>query len=314
MPDIKDLLIPAVAVVGLVGVVAGFLLTRGPKILLDKKRKRVQVLDVLQLTHDTKRIRLSTGGKNSRLGLPCGKHIQLFCPNPSTCISSGKWNGKDDMDRGIPEIKRSYTPTEDGLGYTDLVVKVYRPGKVQMPDGKEVTWEDGGKMSLFLDGLKAGDHLDINGPIGLVEYFGKGSFKVPGGTKEVQHCGMMAGGTGITPMLQIVAAALADASDTTKFSLIYANKTEDDILCKDLLDQHVQASNGRFKVHYTLDFPPNGWQGKTGFITADMIKECLPPPSQKPLMLMCGPPPMVEFACKKNLEALEYPKGTYHSF
>ena len=31
---------------------------------------------------------------------------------------------KDDMDRGIPEIKRSYTPTEDGLGYTDLVVKV----------------------------------------------------------------------------------------------------------------------------------------------------------------------------------------------
>ena len=27
---------------------------------------------------------------------------------------------------------------------------------------------------------------------------------------------------------------------------------------------------GRFKLYYTLDFPPANWQQKTGFITADM--------------------------------------------
>merc|ERR1712061_485477 len=107
----------------------------------------------------------------------------------------------------------------------------------------------------------------------------------------------MAGGSGVTPILQIVKFALRSPGDTTTFSLIYANKTEDDILVRDLLDDAAAASGGRFVVHYTLDFPPAGWTGKTGFITADMIKECLPGPSDDTLTLMCGPPPMVDLAC-----------------
>lgn len=50
------------------------------------------------------------------------------------------------------------------------------------------------------------------------------------------------------------------------------------------------------------------------FITADMIKEVLPPPGDDTLVLMCGPPPMIEFACKKNLEALGYPKTSMVNF
>merc|ERR1719375_2011530 len=115
-----------------------------------------------------------------------------------------------------------------------------------MPDGKEVTWADGGKMSLYLDSLKVGDSINIYGPIGVIEYLGCGKFKVPGGTKQTNHVGMMAGGTGITPMLQVVAAAMKDKADTTRFSLIYANKTKDDILVKDLLEEYEQKSQGRF--------------------------------------------------------------------
>eukprot|EP00435_Cladocopium_sp_Y103_P049554 s1082_g15.t1 len=44
------------------------------------------------------------------------------------------------------------------------------------------------------------------------------------------------------------------------------------------------------------------------------IKECLPPPSPETLILMCGPPPMVEFACRKNLQALGYEKDRMVSF
>jgi len=307
----KQLALPIIAVGGLVGLVLYFA-KRPKKKLLDRIRKSIQVIEVKQVTHDTKEIRLSTGDKNTVLGLPVGKHICLFAPNPQKCLQSGKWNGKDDPDQGELEIKRSYTPTlSDTPGFVELVVKVYRPSTVTMPDGRSITWADGGKMSLHLDSLKVGDWLAIDGPIGLVEYLGMGKFKLPGRMTETKHVGMLAGGTGITPMLQIVSAAMLEKGDSTKFSLIYGNKTQDDILVREQLDELEKHSGGRFKVHYTLDFPPEGWTQKKGFITADMIKECLPAPSEKPLILMCGPPPMVEFACKKNLEALGYEKKSY---
>jgi cytochrome-b5 reductase len=40
---------------------------------------------------------------------------------------------------------------------------------------------------------------------------------------------MIAGGTGITPMYQIIKASIQDPKDQTKLSLIYANVNEDDI-------------------------------------------------------------------------------------
>jgi len=143
---------------------------------------------------------------------------------------------------------------------------------------------------------------------------GRGTFKSPGKTVTVKNVGMMAGGSGLTPMLQVVQAALRDSGDTCTFSLLYANKTVDDVLCREMLSDLAEQSNGRFKVYFTLDFPPDYWQGKTGFISQDMIKECLPAPSQDTLILMCGPPPMIEFACKKNLEALGYEKEAMIAF
>jgi len=289
---------------------------RPPKALLTKERKRVQILDIHEVSPDTKRFRLDIGGKKAILGLPIGKHMSIYAPNPQKCVDSGKWNGKDDPDKGKKEIERKYTPItgDETKEYVDLVIKMYRPGKVKMPDGKEIDWADGGKIGLYLDSKKVGDYIEINGPSGIIEYLGKGTFKLPGRTITTSHVGMMAGGTGITPMLQVMKAALRLPGDTCKYSLIYANKTTDDILVKDLLDEVVAESKGRMKVYYTLDFPPAGWDGKKGFITTDMIKECLPALEEKPLMLMCGPPPMVQYACKQNLETMGYPKNLMMAF
>lgn len=313
--DMVKLVVPLTAVA--VGVSALlYFLQRAPKELLDKKRKRVRIIDIKELSSDTKRFRLCLGGKNTTLGLPVGKHLSIYAPNAS--VSTGKWNGQADgmTDRGKAEIERKYTPTtgNETPGYVDLVIKVYRPGTVKMPDGKEVNWENGGKIGLYMDTKKVGDYIEINGPSGINEYLGKGTWKLPGRTMTVKHVGMMAGGTGLTPMLQVVSASLLDPQDATTFSLIYANKTEDDILCKDLLDDCVARSNGRFKLTYTLDFPPANWAGKKGFITQEMIKECLPAPGADSLILMCGPPPMVDFACKKNLEALGFEKTRMVAF
>lgn len=277
------------------------------------KRKRMQIVDVRQISPDTKVFRLSFGSSRRRLGLPIGKHLTIHAPNPVECLASGSWNGKPDVDKGKAEISRTYTPiTSDATrGYTELMIKCYRPGTVRMPDGSEMIWEDGGKMSRFLDAKLPGDYLDVSGPVGVHEYIGLGCFKVPGRVLETKHICMMAGGVGVTPILQIVQAALRNPKDKTTLTLLYANKTYNDILAREMLLQIERDSNGRFKVHYTLDFPPPEWQGRRGFITAEMIQDVFVPPSESPLVVMCGPPPMIDFACKKNLEKLGYPKSSW---
>jgi len=307
--------VPAAALIVAVSALL-FLWPRAPAVFLDRKRKKARIVDIKELSSDTKRYRLSLGSSSTILGLPVGKHIILYAPNPKSCVKSGKWNGRDDPDKGKEEIERKYTPVtgNETPGYVDLVIKTYRPGTVKMPDGKEMKWDDGGKMSLFLDGKKTGDTVDIMGPLGANEYLGCGTFKLPGRTVSVKNVGMLSGGTGLTPMLQVAQQALQNPKDTTKFSLIYANKTEGDILCLDLLEDLAKKSNGRFKFTLSLDFPPPNWKGKTGFITQEMIQECLPPVSKDTLVLLCGPPPMIEFACKRNLEAIGHPKTAMVAF
>lgn len=283
--------------------------------------KSAPITEIEVLTHDTKRFRLGFPRPDMKLGLPTGKHIIIPCPNPTSQREEKMWNGVSDAKEGSLEVvDRKYTPVtndETTTGYVDLVVKIYRPGSFRMPDGRDVNWSDGGKMGRHLDSLKVGDTLDLRGPAGLIQYFGRGRFRVPGKSEmRVTRVGMLAGGTGITPMLQILQAALVDEYDPVRFSLIYANKTEEDILVRERLDNAQKNSKGRIKVHYTIDFPTDKWpkEYSTGFITADMIKAHLPPPGSETLILMCGPPPLVEFACKSNLYKLGYHKNSMATF
>ena len=170
-------------------------------------------------------------------------------------------------------------------------------------------------MSQFVDSLSVGDSLDISGPWGVIQYNGRGSWLY--GKREISkisHLGMMAGGTGITPMLQIITAVLKDPRDTTKLSLLFANQTQADILVREHLEDLEKKFPQRFHLWYTLDRPSDGWTYDAGFITKDMISAHLPPPSDNTLILMCGPPPMIQFACKKNLDALNYPKSRQLAF
>ncbi|KAG8793788.1 NADH-cytochrome b5 reductase [Serendipita sp. 398] len=104
-----------------------------------------------------------------------------------------------------------------------------------------------------------------------------------------RHLGMIAGGTGITPMLQIIRAVLKDHDDKTQVSLIYANVTFDDILLKEELDHLAEAHPDRFSVYYVLnEQPADGWDGGVGFVTKDMIKHHMPAPKEDIKVLLCG--------------------------
>ena len=57
-----------------------------------------------------------------------------------------------------------------------------------------------------------------------------------------------------------------------------------------------------------------GWPYSSGFINDTMIKEQMPPPGPDTQILMCGPPPMINYACIPNLEKLGYTPDMYFPF
>ena len=252
-----------------------------------------------ELTSDTRRLRFGLPTKNHVLGLPVGKHIKVIFPNVEGVVS-GQWNGREDREADQKIVQRSYTPTtldSSAAGYFDLVIKVYRKGIVDR-------FPDGGKVSQQLDALKVGDQMKISGPWGRVTYGGLGKLKVSKKEYQYRRIGMIAGGTGITPMLQVINEILSDPEDNTEVSLLFANQTESDILVRSELESLHRDHPNRFKsLHYTLDrAPKSGWNYSEGFVNEDMIRKHLPAASDDTVILCCGPPPMIKFACKPNLE------------
>ena len=124
---------------------------------------------------------------------------------------------------------------------------------------------------------------------------------------------MIAGGTGITPMYQVIQAVLKDKADKTEMKLLYANQTEDDILLREDLDTWA-ADHPNFSVEYTLDRPPKDWKHSSGFVNEGMIREHLFPADSETICLMCGPPPMLKFACYPNLEKVGYAQDKQITF
>ena len=57
---------------------------------------------------------------------------------------------------------------------------------------------------------------------------------------------------------------------------------------------------------YTVDRPTEGWQFSTGFICEAMLRERLFPAGPGAIACLCGPPPMIKFACLPNLELMGY--------
>ena len=102
-------------------------------------------------------------------------------------------------------------------------------------------------------------------------------------------------------MFQIIRRICEDPRDDTKLTLLYANKTERDILLRKELDEFA-AKHDQLSVHYVLSSPPEGWQGYEGRVNKQMIEEHLPAPAgDDTKVLVCGPDPMME-AMVKNLQ------------
>lgn len=145
-----------------------------------------------------------------------------------------------------------------------------------------------GNISRYVSLLKIGDKIRVKGP--------KGQFTYKPNTWRV--LGMIAGGTGITPMLQVIRAALKNPNDNTALNLIYANVNFEDILLKKELDELAAAHPNRFKVYYVLNNPPEGWKGGVGFVSKDQVENWMPGsnPHNDIKIMMCGTCPCTRTA------------------
>ncbi|KAH9260073.1 hypothetical protein BASA81_001845 [Batrachochytrium salamandrivorans] len=264
---------------------------------LNRDKQKAVLLDKIQLSHDTRLFQFALP-KNHVLGLPCGQHIKIFCPNPST----GEWNGKPDLELD-GEIERKYTPTSSDrdLERFDLVVKVYQPND---------KFAHGGKASQYLESLEIGSPLTFSGPWGTVQYVGKGVFnKNRKPLDPINKVAMIAGGTGITPMLQVIEEILLEDDSNVTVHLLFANQTEQDILLRGRLEELVHDNPTKFSVHFTVDRqtnPQTPWSGSVGFVSKAMLDEQLPKFGESTMVLLCGPPPMLKML-KQHLNELDCP-------
>jgi cytochrome-b5 reductase len=178
-------------------------------------------------------------------------------------------------------VVRPYTPIAgDDKGHMDLLVKRY----------------EAGKMSKHIHDLKVGDFLDVKGPLPKIQY-------APNKWKKI---GMIAGGTGLTPMLQVAHEIVKNPADKTEVSFVFANIAEEDILLRKQLDE-MAKKHSNFKVHYVLEKPPQGWTGAVGYVNEDIVKKHMPAPSTDSIVFVCGPPPMV--AAISGPKAPDYTQG-----
>ena len=144
--------------------------------------------------------------------------------------------------------------------------------------------EDGEVSPYLTDVLRAGDGLELRGPIG-------GWF-----TWEAREEGpllLVAGGSGIAPLMAMIRHRAAAQSDAPT-RLLYSSRSREDAIYAEELD-HLSAEDGTLEVFHTLTrSQPPGWTGYSRRIDREMLEEVGWPSEERPLVFVCGPTPLVE--------------------
>ena len=139
--------------------------------------------------------------------------------------------------------------------------------------------------------------------------------------KEIKQIGLLAGGTGIAPMIQIMRAyghyvkdhPNPDKLPPLQLNLIYACETVGDLSYMKILNTVREQIPSRFRFYIKLSKPPLGWTEGIGFIEKHDIIRHLVEPSDNTLVVMCGPP-IFEDAMRKLLLRVGFDASQYYSY
>jgi ferredoxin-NADP reductase len=153
---------------------------------------------------------------------------------------------------------------------------------------------DDGEVSPYLtDELRAGDDLELRGPIG--GYF----VWAPGVAGPLL---LLAGGSGVVPLRSILRYR-ERAGNTVPVRLLYSSRTLDDVIYRDELDRPVA---GVEVIHTLTRHQPPGWTGYARRVDTALLAEVAWPAGEMPLAYACGPTSFVE-AVSQSLVRSGYP-------
>uniref|UniRef100_A0A0A9YKZ4 NADH-cytochrome b5 reductase n=1 Tax=Lygus hesperus TaxID=30085 RepID=A0A0A9YKZ4_LYGHE len=224
--------------------------------------------------------------KDTKLTMNVGEHISFkaVCDDGKTVI-------------------RQYTPitTQFNNNYLDFGIKLY-------PNGA---------MSKHLQHLTVGSKIQVKGPSGKLQYRYNSVFSMrqynsakkmyTTNRVRVKDLILIAGGSGISPILQVLRALYEESNtDITRY-VFYGASSESELAFKDEIDTMKDAAPSSVRVHYAVVSPPSKAVHPyiVGFITREILHKHLPSPSDDTLVLICGPPPMVS-GMLSHLHSLNY--------
>lgn len=100
---------------------------------------------------------------------------------------------------------------------------------------------------------------------------------------------LLAAGTGITPMIRII-NWLVKQERKVKTKLIFFNKSERDILWKDVFETYEEMYE-EFSVNHVLSEPSSDWQGEKGRISEGLLVKLLSQCTNhdQEFFCLCGP-------------------------
>ncbi|MGH7603663.1 MAG: ferredoxin reductase [Gemmatimonadaceae bacterium] len=165
--------------------------------------------------------------------------------------------------------------------------------------------EDGEVSPYLAEELRAGDQIELRGPIG--GYF----------VWDVSLGGplfLVAGGSGIVPLMAMLrhrSAALATADAESRHRvparLLYSSRRWEDVIYRDELARLAEKDPTLEVVHTLTRDAPEGWSGFRRRIDRMMLAEVAWPASEKPRIFVCGPTPLVESAAAALVDLGHHP-------
>ena len=143
---------------------------------------------------------------------------------------------------------------------------------------------NGGSVSVFLtERASLGMTVEATGP------FGQFCLN-PADDRRIV---LLAGGSGITPMMAIL-RYIDDLCLGTQATLLYCVRTRQDLIFNGELEE-LQARLDNFRYHVVLSQPDSEWQGARGRISHELIRETVSEITGH-VFFLCGPPPFMEAA------------------
>lgn len=156
--------------------------------------------------------------------------------------------------------------------------------------------QDGRVSNHLNDTIRVGDQLAVLGP--------SGSFTVEPRSVNERRLVMIAGGSGITPIMSILETVLCVEAGS-RVTLIYGNRGWEDVIFRDRLEALCHEFGDRLVVDHVLEHPPQWWTGERGLLGSEVLESRLQAlgviDDGMLRYFVCGPTPMME----QTHEALE---------